>query len=376
MERSERGSESENHPALPLGAESGHNTQRSSNARTETEPGLTRHKNSPHSFLSLICTQIITLGYPLLNKVGTSSTPILPLSFFFITSFFTCDDGSEALARATQGGSRTIPSKKLHFRQAQPAEKKAFPKNHSASQETKTNNNNPSSNLKLIIPHSPLQKRLLPLLPNTTPDLRKSPLFEFASPAKSPHRSSNAIFLHIPARTASLLLEAALRIQKHSKTKPHHKTTPLGYSGRSSRGLTQRGRNRRNEIEGGNNSKVSVKDILRWDSSVGRKSTKRPSNGSRNVVEENKGVVAEEVGFTCSCNGRPSSAVWSESNEDKSLDMETSSSGHSYDSVEETELWTNRKKTLNALASMITASSVKALFVLFSKKAPPPPPAA
>jgi len=45
-----------------------------------------------------------------------------------------------------------------------------------------------------------------------SPDLRKSPLFDFSSPAKSPCRSPNAIFLQIPARTATLLLEAAMQM--------------------------------------------------------------------------------------------------------------------------------------------------------------------
>ncbi|OMO68256.1 hypothetical protein COLO4_29799 [Corchorus olitorius] len=52
-----------------------------------------------------------------------------------------------------------------------------------------------------------------------SPDPRKSPLFEFQSPAKSPCKSPNAIFLQVPARTAALLLEAALRIQKQSSSK-------------------------------------------------------------------------------------------------------------------------------------------------------------
>lgn len=159
---------------------------------------------------------------------------------------------------------------------------------------------------------------------NTPDNIRKSPLFEFASPVKSPRRPSNAIFLHIPAKTASLLLEAALRIQKHSKTKPHHKNSTFGLFGSFFKRLR---RNRKGEIEGGGDrGKVSVKDILRWDSSIGRR------NNRKLEEEENEGdgVGSCEVGFTCSC-----SAVWSESNEDKSMDMETSSSGHSCDSVEE-----------------------------------------
>lgn len=82
---------------------------------------------------------------------------------------------------------------------------------------------------------------------------------------------------------------------------------------------------------------MSVKDILKWDSSVGRR---KLSNGCSKEQEKldfstnnnsnmgNANVC--EVGFICSYNGRTSSAVWSESNEDKSQDMETSSSCSSH----------------------------------------------
>ncbi|KAK7284898.1 hypothetical protein RJT34_19652 [Clitoria ternatea] len=167
-----------------------------------------------------------------------------------------------------------------------------------------------------------------------TPELRKSPLFEFASPVKSPCKSPNAIFLHIPSRTASLLLEAALRIQKQS-SKPKTKAQSFGLLGSLFKRLTQRNQNnRKREIEGGSKGvKVSVKDILKWDSSVSRR---KVSNGNKED---------ENVGFSCSYNvGRPSSAVWSESNEDKSLDMETSSSGHSDDYSEGIQFVTNHKE--------------------------------
>lgn len=150
-----------------------------------------------------------------------------------------------------------------------------------------------------------------------TSDLLNSPLFEFASPAKSPSKSPNAIFLHIPARTAALLLEAALRIQKQSSSsKPHKRTNGFGLFGSLFKRLTQR--NRKREIQGGG------------------------VNGSRKEEEKMVSEKAKnnfnlrnyEVGFPCSYNGRSSSAVWSETNEDKSLDMETSSSGQSDDSDE------------------------------------------
>ncbi|XVE76015.1 hypothetical protein DITRI_Ditri12bG0138800 [Diplodiscus trichospermus] len=157
-----------------------------------------------------------------------------------------------------------------------------------------------------------------------SPDPRKSPLFEFPSPAKSPCKSPNAIFLHIPARTAALLLEAALRIQKQSssKTKPQRKNNggTFGLFGSILKRLTHRSRNRKREIAN-NGAKVSVKDILRWDSTVGKNNLSRRKTSA--AMEERSG---SEMGFSCSYNGRPSSAIWSESNEEKSLDMDLDTS--------------------------------------------------
>ncbi|XP_061340299.1 uncharacterized protein LOC133286827 [Gastrolobium bilobum] len=166
-----------------------------------------------------------------------------------------------------------------------------------------------------------------------TPDLRKSPLLEFTSPAKSPCKSPNAIFLHIPSRTATLLLEAALRIHKQSSTSSKTKTKGFGLFGSLFKRLTQRNQNRRREIEDGG-VKVSVKDILKWDSSLGRRKLSNDKEQEKMTSQKVNSMVnananACEVGFPCTYNGRPSSAVWSESNEDKSLDMETSSSSHS-----------------------------------------------
>jgi hypothetical protein len=164
-----------------------------------------------------------------------------------------------------------------------------------------------------------------------TPDIKNSPLFEFSSPTKTP--SSNAIFLQIPTKTASLLLEAALKIQNNKK--PHYqnknKNKSFGVFGSLLKKLTQRNRNKKNELSSieGNDNNVSVKDILRWDSSIGKRNIK-----CYNEIR----VCSCEVGFTCSS----CSAVWSESNEDKSMDMETSSSGNSCDCVEEFVM--NKKK--------------------------------
>lgn len=139
---------------------------------------------------------------------------------------------------------------------------------------------------------------------NATPDLLNSPLFDFTSPSKSPCKSPNAFFLHVPSRTATLLLEAALRIQKQSlpsKSKTQNKTNGFGLFKSLFKTLTPR--NQKKEIEG----------------------------GDRNKKHQQQQQVASadnnQVGFPCSyIKGRPSSAVWSETNEDKSLDMETSTS--------------------------------------------------
>ncbi|XVF76259.1 hypothetical protein PTKIN_Ptkin13bG0251700 [Pterospermum kingtungense] len=144
-----------------------------------------------------------------------------------------------------------------------------------------------------------------------SPDPRKSPLFEFPSPAKSPCKSPNAVFLHIPARTAALLLEAALRIQKQSssKTKPQSKNndSTLGLFGSFLKRITHRSRNRKREITN-EGAKVST---------PGKNNLSQSKMSS--AMEEKSGC---EMGFSCSHNGRPSSAVWSESNEEKSMDMD------------------------------------------------------
>lgn len=185
---------------------------------------------------------------------------------------------------------------------------------------------------------------------NDSPDPRKSPLFEFPSPIKSPCRSpnKNAIFLQIPAKTAALLLEAALRIQKAKQKNEDKNGSGLFGSLKRKLALTQRNRSRKREKDGDGVIKASVKDILRWDSSVGR----RKSFNEKNEVVVAEGRSASEISacdemrFSCSCNGRPSSAVWSESNEDKSLDLDldTCSSSQSDDSEEDMEFASCEKR--------------------------------
>ncbi|XP_024992325.1 uncharacterized protein LOC112526290 [Cynara cardunculus var. scolymus] len=71
-----------------------------------------------------------------------------------------------------------------------------------------------------------------------SPDVRRSPFLEFPSPAiKSPYNNNGktpnnaTVFLHIPSRTAAMLLDAAIRIQKQKQ--PTHKHKPKYESSRN-----------------------------------------------------------------------------------------------------------------------------------------------
>ncbi|KAK4432536.1 hypothetical protein Salat_1015800 [Sesamum alatum] len=62
------------------------------------------------------------------------------------------------------------------------------------------------------------------------PDVRKSPFLDFQSPAMSPCKSpASAVFLHVPSRTASLLVEAAMRIQKQQQSKARGQIKNVGF---------------------------------------------------------------------------------------------------------------------------------------------------
>ncbi|XP_042504143.1 uncharacterized protein LOC122081170 [Macadamia integrifolia] len=177
-----------------------------------------------------------------------------------------------------------------------------------------------------------------------SPDLRKSPLFDFSSPLKSPCRNSNSLFIHIPSRTAALLVEAAVRIQKQpSSTKTTGKTLGSGFFGSILKRINLRKRNRKPQIKG-NEMRVSVKDILRWDSSNGRKAFPmgRRQDREEKMVALDGNRVGSEKGLSCSSNSTLSS-VWSESNEDKSEDLETSSSNRSDEDSEEIEFLVNER---------------------------------
>ncbi|GAB4856412.1 hypothetical protein Ancab_014331 [Ancistrocladus abbreviatus] len=153
-----------------------------------------------------------------------------------------------------------------------------------------------------------------------SPDPRKSPLFDFSSSpaaANSPFNSSgsNALFLHVPTKTAALLLEAAMRIQTQyskPKTRSPMKNSGLALLGSMLKKLTNRNRS-----------------ASKWAASATLKS------GKSEVSEEERKAGCE-MGLS---NGRLSS-VSSESNnrDDKYLEFLksrsnscSSSSGRSFE---------------------------------------------
>lgn len=152
-----------------------------------------------------------------------------------------------------------------------------------------------------------------------SPDVKKSPLFYFRSPVKSPCRK-----VQIPPRTASLLLEAALRIQKNSALKKSSSRKHIGFGlfGSILKRLTSRKKHPKNECNV-TEERVLIKDLIRWDS----------MNFAQEMQEKEELDMGfeDKRGLSCSCTSTLSS-VWSESNVEKSFDLETSSS-RSEDSV-------------------------------------------
>ncbi|KAI3832713.1 hypothetical protein MKW98_002259 [Papaver atlanticum] len=173
-----------------------------------------------------------------------------------------------------------------------------------------------------------------------SPDVKMSPLFSpiKSSPYRSPNINSNntnnnkTLFVHIPSRTAALLLDAALRIQKQSVAKKP-KNTGFGFFGTMLKRLTNR--KRKNLTLDNDEIKVSVKDILRWDSTNGRKRITEEMMKVTKAEDSDDEIRASDMGFSCSCNNSRVSSAWSESNEEKSLDLETCSSRSDEDSDED-----------------------------------------
>ncbi|XP_010527801.1 PREDICTED: uncharacterized protein LOC104805079 [Tarenaya hassleriana] len=83
----------------------------------------------------------------------------------------------------------------------------------------------------------------------SSPDPRKSPLFELRSPGKL----QNRVFLQVPTRTAAILLEAAARIQRQSsknlKSKARNRGNGFGLFGSVFKRLTNRNPTRNTETQ-------------------------------------------------------------------------------------------------------------------------------
>ncbi|KAI8013053.1 hypothetical protein LOK49_LG05G00899 [Camellia lanceoleosa] len=126
---------------------------------------------------------------------------------------------------------------------------------------------------------------------------------------KSPCKSPNTVRLHVPPRTSALLLEAAMRIHKHS-SKPKTQIRNVGFGLFAS----------------------ILKRLSGMNKSRNREIAKK-SAGKSEKLQENVEKSVFEMGLVCSCssNSRRERALWSESNEEKSLDLETCSSFRSED---------------------------------------------
>nr|GMC90440.1 zinc-regulated protein 8-like [Ipomoea batatas] len=153
------------------------------------------------------------------------------------------------------------------------------------------------------------ENRRLPPPPKTSVQLKK------CSATKRSLSPNGRVRLNVPARTAALLLDAALRIQKQQQ-QGEKKARPqigLGLFGSILKRLKDRNRNKKREIK--NDQRKGDDD-----------------NVVNEGVEVKKGNGEESLGVSYS---RLSSAGWSESNEEKSLDLETSSSCRSEEIDEE-----------------------------------------
>lgn len=146
-----------------------------------------------------------------------------------------------------------------------------------------------------------------------SPDLRKSPkLFNFP-PSPVPNRSPNRVFLHVPAKTATLLLEAAIKIQKKkSKQKP---TTQVKNSGFGLFGSMLKRLTLRNRIKSSETATI----------------TENVNKGGVSLVNVESGEAATNINISSSVSSSSSSGRSS------SLDLETSSSGRSFDGDEKDE---------------------------------------
>ncbi|XP_075491993.1 uncharacterized protein LOC142530102 [Primulina tabacum] len=111
-----------------------------------------------------------------------------------------------------------------------------------------------------------------------SPDVRRSP---FPSPLKSPCKSPRGgatVFLHVPSRTAAMLVEAAMKIQKQQQSKTNKPR--LGLFGSLLKRLKDRSKNK--------NPAIVNNEI-------------RPSTNHQHELE---GKIEENVRISCSCDNR------------------------------------------------------------------------
>lgn len=174
-----------------------------------------------------------------------------------------------------------------------------------------------------------------------SPDLRR----------KSPSKTTNAVTLHIPARTAALLLESAMRIHRQSSARKPRTTQisnlGLGLLGSIFKRLSSKNQSRNRENTGGKGEKLNgnVEDEsavgMGFSCSCNDDNSSRRNSGVWSVRKSaGKGEKMKEssieLGFSCD-NSRRASTIWSESNEEKSLDLESSSTSSRSDEFEERE---------------------------------------
>ncbi|KAH9616589.1 hypothetical protein KSS87_020612 [Heliosperma pusillum] len=122
-------------------------------------------------------------------------------------------------------------------------------------------------------------------------------------------KSPNRVLLHVPAKTASLLLEAALRIQQKSKPNKTHvnKQSSFGLFGSMLKRLTLRNRAHKLKNNGiGDNVVFATTNVL--------------NNNSNNNNNNNNNIASVSCSSSSCYNGRSSS-----------LDLDSCSSGRSFD---------------------------------------------
>ncbi|CAN4117234.1 unnamed protein product [Withania somnifera] len=185
--------------------------------------------------------------------------------------------------------------------------------------------------------------------------LEKSPINFSHSPAKSPVRK---VFLHIPAATSSLLLEAAMRIQqKQNRSRPKKTQIGFGLFGSILKKIKEKHVSKKNNITNGvrmraEETGATAEPRSRFNNATAgwaeRHMTTKILNSTNGVTNEtgapksrssssaswSKRQVSKNHDIQNGIMMRPdesrlSSAGWSESNEEKSMDFETSSSSKS-----------------------------------------------